>query len=119
MELGPKQEEWIRDLESGKYRRGELFLKHKVKGKWKYCCLGVLCAINKIPEGIKDDIVYFDDDRKWLPTRLVGVLGLYSNAGKLKEYFGTIWSLTDMNDRGWSFKKIAKYIRENVNNVFK
>ena len=44
------KEKWLKALRSGEYKKGRLYLKEaNQEGDIRYCCLGVLCEVMKIP----------------------------------------------------------------------
>ena len=105
-ELGPIQEQWLRDLESGAYKQGIGMLENN----GKYCCLGVF-AYTQGGKPRKNDTGYahLDDIDTYK-------LGLHSRRGQCK---GGKHSLTYMNDAGKTFAEIAQFIRRNPKKVFK
>ena len=119
-ELGPLQKKLVESLESGKYKQGPgLLLSKNKQGKDIYCCLGVAAEILNLPKLYIEKELSLTDNGEWEK------LALRNGFGKLKykaynkqedEYYD---DLVTMNDSGfWSFKEIAKYIRENPENVF-
>lgn len=116
---------WVRALRSGKYKQGESFLKCDWTRKGtRHCCLGVLCELynnnmkkNKkktIPETTKDSGVHkFGRSDSLLPNVVKKWAGMKSNEGAFKDQYGMLTSLTDVNDFGDSFKKIATIIEKN------
>lgn len=102
---------WIHALESGKYHRltGALC---EVRGNQTFhCCLGVACRV-AIKEGAPlksrrdNQFVSFTDPVGYHRA----YLGPY-----MRQYFGLPLDiahiLVNMNDRGQSFREIAKYLR--------
>jgi hypothetical protein len=115
---------WVKALRSGKYKQGESYLKATwTKQGTKHCCLGVLCELyndtmkqNKkkcIKETVnKDTVVHkFGQSDTLLPNAVKKWAGLRTNDGEFK-IEKDVWtsSLTDMNDFGDTFKKIATFI---------
>jgi hypothetical protein len=122
-------EQWVTALRSGKYEQGvgQLF-----DGE-KYCCLGVLCDIyatethqGKWWEADEDDygLYYFDAglrDKHGMapkdeylsdvpPLKVRKWAGMENKMGVISPSKQT---LTQLNDDGNSFKKIAKVIEKN------
>lgn len=42
------RDKWIKALRSGRYKQTTGRLRKKINGKYRYCCLGVLCKINRL-----------------------------------------------------------------------
>ena len=133
------QETWLQALESGEFKQGRSHL-HQIDSKTKketYCCLGVACKLlgpkaNK-PERWTNsfDTVSYGPGKNAadLPPSLVKKL-------KMRGPDGQIWgegpevtdqdkttylakTLVSLNDSArWSFKKIAKWIRKNPEQIF-
>lgn len=111
---------WINDLISGKYRRTTEQLAVKDDNKHvSYCCLGVACVV----AGAKKEIqpcgsIYFDGEDVELSEHFTSMYKLRSAQGALKEKVNGFKTLAEMNDDGWSHKKIGQYILDNPENVF-
>lgn len=108
---------WLEDLRSGKYRRGENYLKQRENGRMKHCCLGVLCETyaRLVPDAAietdwrkNDDgeLQFGDYTDTGMPPRAV-----LNWAGLTSEQAG---ELAEMNDEGKKFREIAKYIEEKL-----
>jgi hypothetical protein len=131
------QLKWLEALESGEYKRCKGVLCEELKnGTCTYCCLGVASEIllssthkeklDNFPNWL------FDGEDTECPTSVMDRLKLH---GSLGEFFedgenytheftmdGTIvesHSLAELNDEGWSFKKIAAFIRKNPRLIFR
>lgn len=130
------KELWLDRLESGKEKQGHGALKKvyptkkgKVR-KVRHCCLGVLCEIAR-EQGIVSEsevnlldrdiyeqedginVVFGDDNSEaYLPDAVADWAGItrYSYPGD----GGTQFELADLNDESSSFKKVIKYIKENL-----
>jgi hypothetical protein len=100
---------WLEALESGKYGQRKLVLHGEGN---KYCCFGVLCEVaewkwNSEVNGYKgpNESVL----NRELPLELIDEVfdktGTYNFVGD---------KLSNMNDSGVTFKKIAKFIRKNI-----
>ena len=110
MAMDPKvKQAWIDALRSGKYKQARKRLyRQETKG---YCCLGVLCDIAK-PEGwdgigieINEpgEAVYYDFQK--LPTVTRVSFGIPEKVCA---------DLMGMNDKGKTFKTIAKHIEREL-----
>lgn len=86
------KENWIAALRSGDYKQGKVRLQQKDR----FCCLGVLCHLNRIEIGLGHDNEAYD----WL-------------AGYISNYnINTLWQMNDIN--GKTFPEIADWIEENL-----
>ena len=122
---------WVKALRSGKYKQGQSYLKATwEKGDTRHCCLGVLCELynndmkkNKkktLKETInKDTVVHkFGKATSVLPNIVQKCAGLRTYDGEVKNNDGHVLTvLTDMNDFGNSFKKIASFIERRWENL--
>jgi len=108
-------EKWVKALRSGDYQQGI----KRLKIENRFCCLGVLCDISKLTEWDIDQC-YFDKIGI-LPTEVMEWAGMRDSAGiayktgnynELNYDDGTI-HLTNFNDKGYSFTKIADIIEQN------
>ena len=124
---------WIRELESGRYRKGEGAL-HALAGTKEdpeqdtFCCLGVLCrmAMDDGVELSRQEIrmeeedggrvkrVAYDDEFGSLPDSVREWSGMKTDLGTLKPKDGTETSLADINDVSFSFEPVATAIREHL-----
>ena len=129
--LGPNQEAWLKELESGNYPQtthGFLSDNHG------YCCLGVGCrTLGLAPNRTNVDTTYtlfhdeFDGQSELAPQSLIDWLALYDSSGDIapEKIFCTIIgfegidSLVDANDSEYSFELIAKFCRANPSAVFR
>lgn len=89
---------WVKALRSGKYKQGRGQLRSR---DGRYCCLGVLCELSKLPyDGGSDGIP---------PCPIAEWAGLRDRWGDLPDERST--PLTNKNDSGhWSFNRIAGWI---------
>jgi hypothetical protein len=114
-----RRENWLKTLESGQYRQAEGQLRANVGKSYRYCCLGVLCNLEKekgqkwdgdtfiVTQKIQDDFLgdYIDNETFYdmPPESITKKLNLsYELAGQL----------ASMNDNGSSFKEIAAFLRK-------
>lgn len=97
---------WVEALRSGKYKQGILCLRSFDD---KFCCLGVLCDIEKVP--------CFRSGDRYLYDYIVYKMGGCLPTVKLDEIglsHAEMDVLVDMNDHGRTFAEIATYIEENL-----
>ena len=124
---------WIKALRSGKYKQGRRLLRTTDD---KFCCLGVLCDVMKIPcweypkiNADDQSLVYHfgekADSKKTyaglLPPMAINKAGMKSEDGTFcseeerntfKKKYGAV-TLVGMNDSGKTFEEIANVIEEN------
>ena len=128
-EFNKFQLEWLDALESGKYKQGTKNLKYKLlKGTIKYCCLGVGCELLHLPSAsfslktgrkVYEFVTYKCNNANLAPPELIEALKIRDGGGFIINNITTkVSSLVDMNDSGCSFKEIAKFCRENPEQVF-
>lgn len=109
--LGPKQKKWIKALKSGKYKQSKNTLYNKETAG--YCCLGVANEVCDLKE--KSDSTLLNAYKK---------LGLNDDDGEIVDGYKfprgkkKYRYLTDMNDKGVSFSKIAEFIESHPEKVF-
>lgn len=102
----PMVRKWIKALRSGDYYQtnGDL-AKQRKDGEWGFCCLGVLCEVEKLDEteGFWPNTVGYKYGRSESDTNL---------PRKFQQEVGlTDWQqdeLIEMNDSGKKFSTIAK-----------
>jgi hypothetical protein len=117
-----RREKWLKALESGRYKQttGQLRDVQADYGTASYCCLGVLCNIEK-EKGQKWEVdtfiggvsmlpdfegnMYPDEDRYYdmPPTNIMDKLNLSEDLAS---------ALAQMNDNGSTFKEIAAFLRK-------
>lgn len=120
---------WVEALKSGEYKQIRDFL-HTKEG---YCCLGVACEIFKDVCNLnKEENSYgiwsYNGNDCFLPKEVVNLLELNNEEGRFRESlkmkrsnnhrYYTVYSLSEMNDDGFSFNEIAKFIEENEDQLF-
>lgn len=128
---------WVKALRSGKYKQGQGLLKQTTaftNDKTYHCCLGVLCEIynndmrkskkKTLSEQRYNGIHKFNKQPECLPKTVQKWAGLFSKVGDFRNVdrrditsYGDFASLADMNDLGCSFKKIAKTIEKQWENL--
>lgn len=116
---------WVKALRSGKYRKTKDVLKRKRGKTESFCVLGVLCDLyqkdpktTKLTEKIgiswdKNAVVIDGMDQR-LPLKVKKWAGLRTTNATSENL---AYSLTDYNDNGSSFEKIADIIEENVKSL--
>lgn len=108
---------WIKALLSGKYTQTSGALCKEIEGGEKgYCCLGILTDLyikeKKLKwENINGDI-YFGDDGALLSDRVCNWSGIKDSRGLFKKRNNHTNCLSALNDKGKSFKEIAKVIQK-------
>lgn len=115
----PEQEAWLVDLETTEEPQTKGAL-HRLRGAIGYCCLGRVCVSLGLPESVLyGTFGRFDGRETSLSPAVTLRMNLHSGGGTLVEPVGPHTSLIELNDSGgWSFKRIAAYIRANPRNVF-
>jgi hypothetical protein len=106
---------WVAALRGGQFEQTERALKN-ADG---YCCLGVLCALhaeetgNKWRELVKDNhpCLYLEES-DYLPEEVQAWAGLLERDPSIDYEMEESWagSLSDLNDNGIPFEKIADII---------
>lgn len=123
--------EWVKALRSGKYKQGQSYLKATWNKKTtRHCCLGVLCELynNTMKKSKKkalkettnkDTVVHkFGSSDSLLPSVVRKWAGLKTSDGECKDsHDAFLTSLSDMNDFGANFNKIANFIEKNYKNL--
>ncbi len=105
------KKQWIKALRSDEYVQGKHRLATAAGDYDKFCCLGVLCDVlgqefEKTPSGnLGIAINGYGLNTGRLPFRLLQQVSMSE---------GEQQDLIHMNDRGASFKKIAKHIEANL-----
>ena len=119
---------WLEALRSKKYKQTtEGFLREKVDGGDKFCCLGVLCDLidpslwesslaheDEEDEGVK---VYTYDGRNigFPPMNIQTLIGDFEQSFDHNSANGSKTRyLVEWNDRGGSFDEIADWIEGNI-----
>lgn len=135
--MNDNAKKWVEALRSGEFQQttGKLVARSP-DGVESHCCLGVACevyrrefggdALPKVPKSERrDDIGYKDSTNKRAPDYVVTLslpdpvrewLGLADQSGRFfadREMF-----LTNLNDRGDSFAKIADVIESEPEGLF-
>lgn len=121
--LGKLQLKWVKALESGKFRKSTGDLRNK-KG---FCCLGVLEKLegNLAKRKPGNSYCFLNNDMynsSNLSKKTKNKYGFYGSSGQFKNdvLVKGYSRLTTINDsEKFSFKQIAKIIRDNPSLVFK
>ena len=115
--LGPRQEAWLKDLETTRARQIKGALARKSGG---FCCLGRACVVaRKLGENISvseesidgKPVLAYDGEASVLTDRLKNFFGLRDKTGTPKSADPSNECLTVLNDAGISFKDIAAKVR--------
>jgi len=121
------KQKWVAALRSGDYEQGKMALQ---TSDGKFCCLGVLCDLHRKTnkkkgitwdptEETEADVRYLGEDA-FLPESVSEWAGLVNGDGEsikdpeVKTGNNLRKSLSELNDGGTSFKKIAEYIEKNL-----
>lgn len=127
------KKKWLSALRSGEYLQS----KGTLKNEDGYCCLGVLCDLyakehddvnweHRTFEDSQCDKFYFDGNSEYLSLSVIEWAGLKSHDPSIQiEYEnvndnGTTFTdyyeqpLSELNDEGVSFMKIADYIEDKL-----
>tara|TARA_Y100001937_G_C6853520_1_gene213165 strand:- start:28 stop:417 length:390 start_codon:yes stop_codon:yes gene_type:complete len=121
--------EWVKALRSGDYQQGKsnLCKEDQISGECEYCCLGVACDILTVNEWIKypNHVVWSIGEHKdfvltsiankegsfWAETTSFPSKEILKKLGLDSDY---AQELAELNDKGWSFKKIANKIERDL-----
>lgn len=109
---------WIEALRSGDYKQGINSLRIDRDNKVTYCCLGVLCDLyaqeNRKRWKSGADIFYptLMKEASVLPTKVMEWAGIVGHTGEFTYKNGHHEDLASLNDRGKSFKQIARVIEK-------
>lgn len=102
-------QKWIEALRSGRYDQGRGALNRDNK----FCCLGVVCDISDLGQWESPEdgftieyVVGINRDAAKLPISVMGLIGIDRAIQS---------HLIQMNDSGMSFKEIADYLEELIN----
>lgn len=108
-------ERWVQALRSGQYKQGTDALHPSAD---TYCCLGVLCDLYRVEQGkgewtgdgCQECFVIGPDELEAavLPKAVMGWADISTPNGN---HYGH--ELSAMNDRGWSFDRLAEQIEKN------
>jgi hypothetical protein len=112
---------WLDALRSGNYTQAKDYLATANNGKWSYCCLGVLCEVEERPRTLTMENSHLCFDRHFAGlTHHIRQFPVLGEAGQLPDgcYVTCdktktqIKLLTQLNDLGFTFSKIADIIEE-------
>jgi hypothetical protein len=114
MKLGPTQQKWVDALRSGGYKQTDgCLINYDEHGNASYCCLGVADNLFKLTPDSNENL-YGSNYNEILGLRTEN--GGFSHLIPVDEYGYT--ELTQMNDDGVPFSKIADFIEANVEAIF-
>lgn len=94
------KKKWVEALRSGEYKQGTGWLRKNDK----FCCLGVLAAVNGDPLALGADTLH--RSRRGSASKY----GYWENLIESEDEV----ALVNMNDQGDSFAEIADYIEANL-----
>lgn len=102
---------WLKALTNGSYRQTSSALVDKREGrKNEYCCLGVACRIKGIP--VKDLESHGMPSSINIKKRKILPAAFFAKGIKERKVDSNFAKrLANLNDKGMSFKEIAKYIK--------
>jgi hypothetical protein len=115
--LLPKKEKaaWLKALMSGKYEKGTGYLQLDNR----FCCLGVLCHIQKLPTRKINRFTYYDEEKNLLSCdnpfySILGRKGTFSGfrINKINNKNDHMESLVEVNDYTNSFDEVIEVIKK-------
>lgn len=113
------KQKWVKALRSGEYVQGKVFLVSTSKRGDRFCCLGVLCELhaketgNAWEEEEDERELWYLGREKLLPPAVVTWARLESEDPCINDSDNDLCQLlSELNDAGYSFKKIAKLIEK-------
>lgn len=115
---------WVEALRSGDYKQGKSALRTVGQnGKTSFCCLGVLCNLHaqahpQIARTQTHPEVYLGE-MEFLPREVMEWAGMKTYDGSYGEEtaYGQEDDLTQDNDSGLSFKRIATIIEKHADEL--
>ena len=113
---------WVKALRSGEYEQGEgnLCKEDEISGECEYCCLGVACDIFVEGDWIEHPNYYawsIGDHKSFYMPGIWTETTSFPSLETLKEMgldVAYAQKLAELNDKGWSFKKIANKIEKDL-----
>ena len=96
---------WLEALRSGAYTQG----RHQLRSGNSYCCLGVLCDLHSKETGTSWEGERYIEELNGTPRTVADWAGL-SDAVPTVLYERHRFSLSQLNDCGYSFEDIADII---------
>jgi hypothetical protein len=107
---------WIKALRSGEYKKATSVLKRFFRNvPAKHCCIGVLCELVQDDfDDAKDLIQKRPDFQGHLGRTSVGAIMDFRTLGHVGLSVEHQRTLTNMNDKGASFERIANYIERKL-----
>ena len=99
---------WLEALRSGRFPQAA----GRLKSDQGYCCLGVLCEVNEVPQDRSPIGTYEFTFQSRFGGEYAGYAMPPDNYEGLEDWHYT--ELVTMNDRGRPFKDIADWIEKNI-----
>ena len=120
--------EALRGQSEVKYKQTTEYLRRKrgPRAQDGFCCLGVLCELAVKAKVIDPPLLADSDDEEYSYSEEVGTLpdevrmwaGIREDVGRFYGTDNRSETLTNLNDSGASFKKIASIIEKNKKEIF-
>lgn len=115
------QEEWLTELETTNKKQGKQYLKIEVDSVYQYCCLGIACEMfdskSLIRRTKKSSYFSIHGFNSSLPLHIKEKLNFRTTLGETHP--SNLKDVYKLNDSGeYTFKQIAKIIRENPEDYF-
>lgn len=110
---------WVEALESGRFVQAKGSLRKKLgSGGYGHCCLGVLCELaleaGLLVRGRRETYVSRAADGEVASIVLPRVVMEWAGLEQCNPYVSENTTLADLNDRGESFRYIAREIKEKL-----
>lgn len=123
--LGKLQKAWVESLLAHPERQTDKILGEGTPKKYTACCLGEMhltaFRLKKKKLPFENNCIIADGSKEVL-SKVYEEYGLISDIGEFEEAVvindKTYFALSEMNDRGITWKEIANYIKQNPENVF-
>lgn len=113
------REKWLTALESGEYKQTTGQLRAKERNSYGYCCLGVLCNLNKDKENSWDGTLFISKNLNYDPSDIFSDKEHEHDTMPPDSFLETVKvntnladDLATMNDSGKTFKEIAAFLRK-------
>ena len=121
--MNENAKKWVEALRSGNYKQCTKRLRHKHRGEYRYCCLGVAADISGVGKWRKNEFISgLQCESQVLVENAKDWLGLDTDHGKLDITTPTgnvvHTTLAQLNDEGKSFSEIADIIEKYQDQLF-